>query len=98
LADVVYVTSDNPRTERPSDIIEEIVAGFGRISEQTVIVEPDRRTAIARIIEDARRGDVLLLAGKGHENYQHIGQVKHHFDDVEEAMDALRKSSFSQNS
>jgi UDP-N-acetylmuramoyl-L-alanyl-D-glutamate--2,6-diaminopimelate ligase len=98
LADVVYVTSDNPRTEKPGDIITEIMAGFERSSRQAVVVEPDRRAAIASILEDAKSGDVVLLAGKGHENYQILGQVKHHFDDVEEATEALRKSSFSENS
>jgi UDP-N-acetylmuramoyl-L-alanyl-D-glutamate--2,6-diaminopimelate ligase len=93
-ADVVYVTSDNPRTEKPGDIIEQIVAGFGRGVRESVIVQPDRRAAIARILEDARSGDVVLLAGKGHENYQIVGQVRHHFDDVEEAMDVLGKGSF----
>jgi UDP-N-acetylmuramoyl-L-alanyl-D-glutamate--2,6-diaminopimelate ligase len=89
LADVVYVTSDNPRTEKPGDIIEQIVAGFLEPAGKSV-VEPDRRAAIIKILGDARRGDVVLLAGKGHENYQIVGQVRHHFDDVEEAMDVLR--------
>jgi UDP-N-acetylmuramoyl-L-alanyl-D-glutamate--2,6-diaminopimelate ligase len=95
LADVVYVTSDNPRTEKPGDIIDEIIAGFEQNSQRSVVVEPDRRAAITSILEDAKNGDVVLLAGKGHENYQIVGHVKHHFDDVEEAMDVLRKSSFS---
>ena len=85
LGDVVYVTSDNPRTEDPQLIIDQIVAGFDRASGKPVIVEPDRRIAIARIIADAQPGDVVLIAGKGHENYQILGTVKHHFDDVEEA-------------
>ncbi|HEY1921236.1 MAG TPA: UDP-N-acetylmuramoyl-L-alanyl-D-glutamate--2,6-diaminopimelate ligase [Tepidisphaeraceae bacterium] len=97
LADVVYVTSDNPRTEKPGDIIEQIVAGFLERVEKSVIVEPDRRTAIGKILEDAKPGDVVLIAGKGHENYQIVGQVRHHFDDVEEAMDVLRKGSVSGN-
>ncbi len=95
LADVVYVTSDNPRTEKPGDIIDEIMAGFEQNSQRSVVVEPDRRAAITSILEDAKNGDVVLLAGKGHENYQIVGHVKHHFDDVEEAMDVVRKSSFS---
>jgi UDP-N-acetylmuramoyl-L-alanyl-D-glutamate--2,6-diaminopimelate ligase len=90
LADVVYVTSDNPRTEKAGDIIEQIVAGFEEGGGNSVIVEPDRRAAIRRILQDSRAGDVVLLAGKGHENYQIVGQVRHHFDDVEEAMDVLR--------
>ncbi len=93
LADVVYVTSDNPRTEKAGDIIEQIVAGFEERGGKSVIVEPDRRAAIGKILEDAVAGDVVLLAGKGHENYQIVGQVRHHFDDVEEAMEALRNRS-----
>lgn len=90
LADVVYVTSDNPRSERPDMIIDQIVKGFSSKKHDTpVIVEPDRRAAIARAIADAEAGDVVLIAGKGHENYQIIGTTKHHFDDVEEAARAL---------
>jgi UDP-N-acetylmuramoyl-L-alanyl-D-glutamate--2,6-diaminopimelate ligase len=89
LADVVYVTSDNPRTEQPDAIIEEIRAGFGRHSRKPVIVEVDRRAAIDRILQDADGEDIVLLAGKGHENYQIIGRTKRHFDDVEEATRAL---------
>jgi UDP-N-acetylmuramoyl-L-alanyl-D-glutamate--2,6-diaminopimelate ligase len=54
-----------------------------------VFVDPDRRAAIGRIISDAEPDDVVLLAGKGHENYQILGTTKHHFDDVEEATNAL---------
>jgi UDP-N-acetylmuramoyl-L-alanyl-D-glutamate--2,6-diaminopimelate ligase len=85
LADLVYVTSDNPRTESPSEIIAEIITGFSDAFRFRAIVEPDRRRAIARVLSDAQSGDVVLIAGKGHENYQIVGQVKHHFDDVEEA-------------
>jgi UDP-N-acetylmuramoyl-L-alanyl-D-glutamate--2,6-diaminopimelate ligase len=89
-ADVVYITSDNPRTENPQAIIDEIVSGLPADKHgRPVIVEPDRRAAIRRIIADAESGDVVLLAGKGHENYQIIGRTKHHFDDVEEATAAL---------
>jgi UDP-N-acetylmuramoyl-L-alanyl-D-glutamate--2,6-diaminopimelate ligase len=92
LADVVYVTSDNPRTENPSSILEEIVVGFSRPG--TAIVEPDRREAIQRILSDADPADVVLLAGKGHENYQIIGTEKRHFDDTEEA-GAFLSSNYS---
>lgn len=88
LADVVYVTSDNPRTEDPQAILDEIVAGL--TSPQQAIVEIDRRRAIERIISDAQDGDVVLLAGKGHENYQILGTTKHHFDDVEEASKSIQ--------
>jgi UDP-N-acetylmuramoyl-L-alanyl-D-glutamate--2,6-diaminopimelate ligase len=92
-ADAVYVTSDNPRTENAAAIIEEIVAGFatGPGNSAAVVVEPDRRAAIERAIGDAEKGDIVLLAGKGHENYQIIGSEKHHFDDVEEATRVLRQ-------
>jgi UDP-N-acetylmuramoyl-L-alanyl-D-glutamate--2,6-diaminopimelate ligase len=93
LADVVIVTNDNPRTESPGAIIEEICAGFssGWKESGKITIEPDRRAAIKKAIGMARAGDVVLLAGKGHENYQIIGTTKHHFDDVEEAEAALRE-------
>jgi UDP-N-acetylmuramoyl-L-alanyl-D-glutamate--2,6-diaminopimelate ligase len=91
LADRVIVTSDNPRTEEPGAIIEEICAGFsaGWHDGEKIVVEPDRRAAIRAAIEMAGDGDVVLIAGKGHENYQIIGTTKQHFDDVEEAAAAL---------
>ncbi|HLL88575.1 MAG TPA: UDP-N-acetylmuramoyl-L-alanyl-D-glutamate--2,6-diaminopimelate ligase [Tepidisphaeraceae bacterium] len=89
LADVVYVTSDNPRTEDPGAIIREICGGFTAGGARSAVVEPDRHAAIRRILADAAPGDVVLLAGKGHENYQIIGAEKRHFDDVEEAQRAL---------
>jgi UDP-N-acetylmuramoyl-L-alanyl-D-glutamate--2,6-diaminopimelate ligase len=89
LADAIYVTSDNPRTENPTEIIEQILAGLPSDHGKPVVVEPDRRAAIAKILEDAQSGDIVLLAGKGHEDYQIIGQTKYHFDDLEEAEKAL---------
>jgi len=83
--DAIYVTSDNPRTEDPMKIIEQIVPGFSKSQGKPVVIEADRRAAIERIIADARPGDVVLIAGKGHENYQVVGTQKHHFDDLEEA-------------
>jgi UDP-N-acetylmuramoyl-L-alanyl-D-glutamate--2,6-diaminopimelate ligase len=90
-ADVVYVTSDNPRTEEPLAILDEIVAGFPSSAMSNVIVEPDRRSSIEQILRDSSPGDVVILAGKGHENYQIIGNTKHHFDDVEVATDILSR-------
>lgn len=90
-ADVVVVTSDNPRTEDPAGIIDEILAGFTPEARSRVLVEADRRAAIRAAIGQARRGDVVLIAGKGHENYQIIGTSKTHFDDVEEAQAALQE-------
>jgi UDP-N-acetylmuramoyl-L-alanyl-D-glutamate--2,6-diaminopimelate ligase len=89
LADVIYVTSDNPRTESPQAILGEIVAGFSIENTKQIVVEPDRRVAIEQAIADAEPGDVILVAGKGHENYQIVGQARHHFDDVEEATRAI---------
>jgi UDP-N-acetylmuramoyl-L-alanyl-D-glutamate--2,6-diaminopimelate ligase len=89
-ADAVYVTSDNPRTEDPGAILREILAGFSPNTPPTC-VEPDRHRAIERILHDAEDGDVVLIAGKGHENYQIIGTTKHHFDDTEEATKVLQQ-------
>ena len=89
LSDFVVVTSDNPRSEEPGAIIEEILPG-ARNRRAVVAVEPDRRAGIRRAIAEARDGDVVVLAGKGHETYQIIGDRRIHFDDVEEARAALR--------
>jgi UDP-N-acetylmuramoyl-L-alanyl-D-glutamate--2,6-diaminopimelate ligase len=96
LADYIVVTSDNPRTENPNDIIAEIVAGFesqGKSDERRAakIIEPDRRKAIEIAINSAEKGDIILIAGKGHENYQIIGRQKHHFSDQEIAQELLLK-------
>jgi UDP-N-acetylmuramoyl-L-alanyl-D-glutamate--2,6-diaminopimelate ligase len=97
-ADVVYVTSDNPRTENAIEIIDQILAGFQDRRQKPPIVEPDRRAAITKILQDAEPGDVVLLAGKGHENYQIVGQTKRHFDDLEEAKMVLEKAAFAEAS
>jgi len=97
LADVIYVTSDNSRTEDAGEIIRQIVAGFSRPRKRTVIVEADRRIAICKALDDAEAGDVVLVAGKGHENYQIIGETKHHFDDVEEVKMALQRTSMGKS-
>jgi UDP-N-acetylmuramoyl-L-alanyl-D-glutamate--2,6-diaminopimelate ligase len=89
LADAVYVTSDNPRTEDPRRIIDEILFGVPGDARHKVLAEVDRRTAIERIVSDAGDGDVVLIAGKGHEAYQIIGDRKVHFDDAEEAQRCL---------
>ncbi len=86
LADEVWVTSDNPRTEDPNDILAEISAGLTR---PAAAVEVDRRRAIERLLGGAQPGDIVLIAGKGHETYQILGTSKHHFDDREEAMRVL---------
>ncbi len=89
LADRVVVTNDNPRTEHPESIISEIVAGLGSTQGGEVLVEPDRHLAIRQSIADAGRYDIVLVAGKGHEDYQEINGVRHHFSDAEEVRAAL---------
>ena len=86
LADRVIVTSDNPRFETPRTIISDIRRGV----RGQCIIEPDRRRAITAALRDARRGDVVLIAGKGHEPYQEIRGVRYPFSDVETARAALR--------
>jgi UDP-N-acetylmuramoyl-L-alanyl-D-glutamate--2,6-diaminopimelate ligase len=95
------VTSDNPRGEDPLSIIGEIVPGLERAGahrvtaaaaeggERGYAVVPDRREAIAFALAAARPGDAVLIAGKGHEDYQIVGADRHHFDDREEARRAL---------
>lgn len=80
LADEVTITSDNPRSESPEAIISEIVSGIPEKSSK-INIEPDRRTAIIQAVKKALAGDIILVAGKGHENYQEIAGVKHPFDD-----------------
>lgn len=87
-ADYAVVTSDNPRSEDPLAIIDDIIAGMGG-AEDRFEVEPDRRRAIRRAIEIASAGDAILVAGKGHEDYQIIGDTKHWFDDVVVAAEEL---------
>jgi len=91
-SDVVIVTSDNPRTEDPEAIIGDVLSGLGDDglgAHVDVIV--DRREAIARAVSVAAPGDVVLIAGKGHEDYQIVGTEKRHFDDREEAARAVRR-------
>jgi UDP-N-acetylmuramoyl-L-alanyl-D-glutamate--2,6-diaminopimelate ligase len=86
LADRLYVTNDNPRGEDPRVIADEIVAGVGK---REHVVELDRRRAIERAVAEARSGDVVLVAGKGHEDYQIIGERVLPFDDLAIARTAL---------
>jgi UDP-N-acetylmuramoyl-L-alanyl-D-glutamate--2,6-diaminopimelate ligase len=88
-SDLVIVTSDNPRSERPSAIIEEIIPGV-RQTNTPLIVEEDRRAAIERAIRSAKPGDIVLLAGKGHEKVQVFADGAVPFDDVAEASRILQ--------
>jgi UDP-N-acetylmuramoyl-L-alanyl-D-glutamate--2,6-diaminopimelate ligase len=88
-ADNIFVTSDNPRTERPAAIIDDILQGFSNPSSENITVQPDRKLAIEAAVKNAKAGDIVLIAGKGHENYQIIGTEKTHFSDVETAAEFL---------
>jgi UDP-N-acetylmuramoyl-L-alanyl-D-glutamate--2,6-diaminopimelate ligase len=87
LSDWAVVTSDNPRTEDPQQILADVVAGIPE--SVTALVEADRRKAIYTAILQAQPGDGVVIAGKGHEDYQILGTEKIHFDDREEAQAAL---------
>lgn len=87
LADVAVVTSDNPRTENPEEILKDVVAGVPNTVKPIVI--SDRAQAISTAIKQAQPGDGVLIAGKGHEDYQILGTEKIHFDDREQARAAL---------
>jgi UDP-N-acetylmuramyl-tripeptide synthetase len=97
LADLTVVTSDNPRTEKPKAILKEILSGISRNHRKNVQVQEDRRSAIRLALSRARKGDLVLIAGKGHETYQIFGTQKVHFDDREEARLALRALSAKGN-
>lgn len=88
LADLTVVTSDNPRWEEPQDIINDIITGIKKGPGKYVEII-DRKEAIRYCIQHAEPGDVIVIAGKGHENYQEIKGVKHHMDDREMVADAL---------
>ena len=83
-SDELILTSDNPRFEEPDDIINDMMAGLGSDDMAHTLAIADRRQAIRAATRMAQAGDVILIAGKGHEDYQEIKGVKHHFDDKEE--------------
>lgn len=89
-SDVLVVTSDNPRTEQPNQIISEIVSGIPAEWSGERFIEPDRRNGLARALQTALEGDVILVAGKGHEDYQIIGDRKQPFSDKEELLSLLK--------
>ena len=84
LSDKIIITSDNPRFEDPQDIINDMLEGLNEEDRKKTLCNPDRREAIKTACMIAEKNDVVLIAGKGHENYQEIKGVKHHFDDKEE--------------
>ena len=79
----VILTSDNPRNEEPQDIINDMLAGLSDEQKRNVLSIADRKEAIRTACALANSGDVVVVAGKGHEDYQEIKGVKHHFDDKE---------------
>ncbi len=91
LSDKIFVTTDNPRREEPSGIINDILTGIPEDTDMAVI--SDRREAIHAAIEMAEPGDTIMIAGKGHEDYQEVNGVKHHFSDLEVAQEALSQLS-----
>ena len=88
-SDRVIITSDNPRFEEPQAIVDDMLAGLDETQRAKTIAIVDRREAIRAAAAMAQAGDVILIAGKGHEPYQEIKGIKHHFDDHEEVRKAF---------
>lgn len=95
LADIIIPTSDNPRNEDPLTILDDILAGIPKEKFPATTVLADRREAIHHAVRLARAGDIVLVAGKGHENYQIIGAERIHFDDVEVVQDVMQSLATS---
>jgi UDP-N-acetylmuramoyl-L-alanyl-D-glutamate--2,6-diaminopimelate ligase len=93
LSDLVILTSDNPRSEDPLRIINDVVVGLQKVN-GNYLVEPDRDVALAMAIDEAKPGDIVLLAGKGHENYQILRDRTYEFDDREKAREILRRRGY----
>ena len=91
-ADMLIVTSDNPRTEEPKAIIDDILPGLDGLDIPYEVIV-NRKEAIFYAVQNARPGDTIVLAGKGHEDYQIIGHEKHHFDEREIVAEALKALS-----
>ena len=89
LSDYTIITSDNPRTEDPQRIIDAIITGAESAADYVAL--PDRQEAIEHAIAIARPRDTIVIAGKGHEDYQILGQTRRHFDDREVAQAALER-------
>ena len=92
LSDRVILTSDNPRNEDPDEIIRQMKAGVSEAEQGKVLSITNRREAIRTAVALAKRGDIILLAGKGHENYQEIKGIKNHFDDKEVLSEAFKEA------
>ena len=87
-ADIVVLTTDNPRTENPEQIFADMKQGI-KFEDHKVKEIHDRREAIKDVVKNAQSGDIVVIAGKGHENYQEIDGVRHWFDDVVEVQSAI---------
>jgi UDP-N-acetylmuramoyl-L-alanyl-D-glutamate--2,6-diaminopimelate ligase len=96
LSDLTILSSDNPRTEDPLKIISDIIVGLQKTAGK-YLIEPDREKAIGMAMDEARSGDIVLLAGKGHENYQILADRTFEFDDREMARRALRERGFEKS-
>jgi UDP-N-acetylmuramoyl-L-alanyl-D-glutamate--2,6-diaminopimelate ligase len=90
-SDKVILTSDNPRFEDPEAILKEMEAGIGSTEVRKTLTILDRREAIKTACMLSKKGDIILIAGKGHEDYQEIKGVKHHFDDAEVVTELLQQ-------
>ncbi len=91
LSDYCFVTSDNPRTENPSDIIADVISGISAEKKNTVICEPDRKTAIFEAVKIADNGDIVVIAGKGAEKYQEVMGIKQPYNDEQYVMELMEK-------
>ena len=90
LSDLAILTSDNPRDEDPEEILKEMEAGVQPQNTNKYIKITDRKEAIKTALKMAKAGDIILIAGKGHETYQEIKGIKHHFDDMEIAVELAK--------
>jgi len=93
LSDLTILSNDNPKTEDPLKIISDIVVGLQK-ADGKYLIEPDREKAIGLAMDEARAGDIVLLAGKGHENYQILADRTIEFDDRDQARRALRQRGY----
>ena len=87
----VILTSDNPRFEEPMDILKDMQAGIGLTETRKTLTIEDRREAIKTAVMLSQKGDIILIAGKGHEDYQEIRGIKYHFDDAEVVSEILEQ-------
>jgi UDP-N-acetylmuramoyl-L-alanyl-D-glutamate--2,6-diaminopimelate ligase len=90
-SDQVIITSDNPRSEKPIDIINDIISGIPKTQASKVLSIQERKEAIKVACEMADSGDIILIAGKGHEKFQIIGKQKFHFDDLETTIEIFKQ-------